>query len=597
MNMSTRKWKKTVVKMRTMINSRPLDKLQIIFLALLSFVLWLALPVFAEAATLSLSPSTGVYTSGQNFNARVLVNTNGAGINAADGTITFDPAQLSVVGIQKGSIFNLWTADPSFSNTAGTISFSGGNPTGYSGSNGTILTITFRSKGSGSTRVQFTKGSVLAADGRGTNVLTSMNGGNYTISAADVTPEPEVIEYVAPANTPAAPVVSSNTHPDPSTYHQNSTVHLTWNLPSGVTGVRTLLDGNSGSIPTKVYDSPISEITIEDLDEGVQYFHIQFRNDEGWGRVAHYRLGVDTEAPSKFLISLPEGADLSNPEQTLLFEIEDETSEVRRFVIELDGGEAFEYIDETSSSSMTLPPLDPGRHSVILEAFDEAGNSLISTFSFSILAFDKPQFTEYPSQINEEVIPVIKGITRPDSTVEITLEKPAGDEEKYEVKSDETGEFTFIPDSRLSQGVYELRAVAIDQYGAKSEPSDPIRIAVQQPGYVKIGSFLLSVLSIVVPLIGLVVLLVLILWFFIIRLRRLRGGVRRESREALSILGDEFGKLRKELAEQEKLLSKSRKTGKLTKAETALITTFEAHLVEAEKRVEKEISDVEDIVE
>ena len=87
----------------------------------------------AEAATLSVSPGTGVYTAGQTFTVRVVVNTAGANINAAEGTLSFKPEELSVVSVAKGSIFNLWTADPSFSNSAGTVTFSGGTPTGYTG--------------------------------------------------------------------------------------------------------------------------------------------------------------------------------------------------------------------------------------------------------------------------------------------------------------------------------------------------------------------------------------------------------------------------------------------------------------------------------
>jgi len=39
----------------------------------------------------------------------------------------------------------------------------------------------------------------------------------------------------------------------------------------------------------------------------------------------------------------------------------------------------------------------------LVEAYDEAGNNIVDTLSFAILAFDKPQFTEYPSEINDEV--------------------------------------------------------------------------------------------------------------------------------------------------------------------------------------------------
>ncbi len=253
----------------------------------------------ASAASLSLSPATGVYGSNQTFSVRVSVNTSGAAINAADGTIKFNPNELSVVSVSKGSVFNLWTAEPTFSNSAGTISFSGGTPTGYTGASGAVLNITFKTKGSGPTKVNFSSGSVLAADGRGTNVLTNMGGGTYTISAATSEPAPEVIiEYVPPANTPGAPSVTSNTHPDSQAWYAKKDAELAWSLPAGVTAIRTLLDSSAGSIPSKVYDNPMSSITLTDLDEGVQYFHIQFQNADGWGRVTHYRLAVDSIAPS-----------------------------------------------------------------------------------------------------------------------------------------------------------------------------------------------------------------------------------------------------------------------------------------------------------
>ena len=237
-------------------------------IAILGPMLYLAFTAsLAWAATLGVSPQTGVFTAGNTFTARVLVNTSGDAINAAEGTLSFNPAQLSVVGITKGPIFNLWTAEPTFSNSDGTITFSGGSPSGYTGANGAILNVTFRSKGAGNAKLSFTQGSVLAADGRGTNVLTSMSGGVFTIAAAEVAPEPEVIEYIAPANTPGRPEVSSKTHPDSEGWYAATTAELTWNLPAGVTAVRTLLDENSGSIPTRVYDTPIDSITLEDLEQ------------------------------------------------------------------------------------------------------------------------------------------------------------------------------------------------------------------------------------------------------------------------------------------------------------------------------------------
>ncbi len=571
---------------------------------LLRFVLQFALVVVAFgwgssalAATLSVSPGTGVYTAGQTFTARVVVNTSGANINAAEGTLSFKPGELSVVSVTKGSIFNLWTAEPSFSNTAGTINFSGGTPTGYTGTNGTVLSITFRTKGAGSPRVNFSNGSVLAADGRGTNVLTGMNGGTFTVTAETTSPVAEtVIEYVPPANTPGAPSVSSATHPDQALWYKEKNARLSWSIPSGVTAVRTLLDDRASSVPTKVYDSPIDSIDLA-LEEGVQYFHVQFKNADGWGKVTHYRLAVDTVPPSQFTLALPADADLSNPVQTLVASATDATSKVLKFKVQIDGAEPIEIVDTEAKGTITLPQLAPGYHTVVVEGFDEAGNSSIASLSFTILAFDKPVFTEVPSVISAGVIPVFKGATRPNAEVIVTFAKVGANPVDTSVRSDANGAFTFIPDSALQEGVYDITARAVDQYGAQSEMSDAVRVAVQAPGYLRVGSFLVSVLSVIVPLIALGGLLIITLIYTVRRTRRMRRGVAREAHEVVTVLDREFATLMNLLESEAAVMSSSRKTAKLTKAEDELFMNLTKALTEAKRTIVKEVADVEDIVD
>lgn len=576
-------------------NMKPTTK--IVHLLTLVAIAAFALPALSLAATLSVSPSTGVYSAGSTFTTRVVVNSAGKSINAAEGTIKFNPQEVTVVSVDRsGSIFSLWVTEPSFSNSAGTITFSGGLPTGYTGSAGTVFNITFRTTNASTARVSLTGGAVLANDGMGTNVLTSMNGGTYTIQAPSSSPTPEVIEYVAPANTPSAPVIQSNTHSDSEGWYQAKSAVLTWRLPSDITQVRTLLDTSANSVPTRVYENPISTITLDDLPEGVSYFHLQFRNEDGWGRVSHYRLAVDTVAPTDFSISLPDGADLSNPRQTLDVQISDVSSGVNRYTVKIDNDESYEFIDEKDERKIALKELAPGYHSVIVEAFDMAGNSTVSSYSFTLLAFDKPTFTEYPSEINEEVIPVVRGLTRPRSQVEVSVQKVGAEPALYSLVADDAGVFTLIPEGTFTQGVYELKARAIDEFGAQSEMSETIRIAVQQPGYVQVGTLIINVLSVVIPLIAMLVLLVLALWFLFLYVRRFKGRVSVESKEAVVILAREFTHL-EEILEAEKVrLTESKRTKKLTQTEMDMFATIASSMKAAQVRVEKEVDDVERLV-
>ncbi|MBY0538367.1 hypothetical protein K2P47_03130 [Patescibacteria group bacterium] len=561
---------------------------------LLVGIILFALPVLTQAATLSVSPGTGVYKTGATFTVTVFVNTAGVPVNAADGTLSFNPRELSVVSVSRASsIFNLWTTEPAFSNSAGTVSFSGGVPTGYTGSAANVLSVTFRSLTSGAARVSLTGASVLAADGRGTNVLTGMSGGTYTLSAVESQPAPEVIvEYVPPANTPNAPVITSATHPDQNSWSKETTAVFNWTVPAGVTAVRTGLDKSPVAIPTKVYDSPIRTLTIPDLDQGVSYLHVQFRNADGWGKVAHYKLSVDSEKPESFTITLPEDADLSSPTQTLNLAIVDKASPVTKFKVQLDGGEAYDHTASGTNPTLELPNLTPGYHTVVVEGFDSAGNSLIATFSFSITAFDKPLITEYPATLNSGVTPVIRGTTKANATVKGVLTDVQGVETILEGVADGSGVFTIIPTDSLKTGRYSLVVTATDVSGGQSEPSDTVTIVVSEPGYVAVGSFLISFFSILIPLIALVVLTWLTLIYSIRKMGRMRARVIVESEEAAMMLATEFRHLDQVIAEQEAALIASHKTKKLTKAEETMFAELKSTIAEAKRRVGKEVDDV-----
>lgn len=569
------------------------------FVGLLRISIFVLVSFYAHstmAASLSVSPATGVYSVGSTFTMQLAVNTQGKKINAADGTINFNPSELQVVSVTRGgSIFNLWTAEPSFSNTSGQITFSGGLPSGYTGSFGNVLSVTFRVVGAGTARVAVANASVLAADGMGTNVLTNMGNGTYTLSAVSTQPPAEVImEFVPPANTPSAPQVRSSTHPNPDEWYTANSATLSWAVPAGVTAVRTLLNERSNSVPTRVYENPISEITLEELPEGESYFHIQFQNSDGWGRVTHYRLGVDTLPPQDFTVSLAEDFDPTSPQQTLFASTSDDSlsSPIVRYLVQINGQEPIELSVDDDDKSIQLPTLEPGYQTVVVEAFDAAGNSAVASRSFSILAFDKPVFNSIPARIQTGIIPLFQGVTRPNATVQVTLTPVDATPLVFEVVSTDEGEFTVILEKPLTQGVYDIVAVATDQHGAKSDPSDTIRFVVEEPGYVAFGSMIINILSLIVTLLALVALLIIIgsyLWLYV---RRLRKRVSVEAEEVLMVLNRQFDELSVELDDKAKKLAETRKTGKLTKAEAELVSEVGNQLTSAKQKITKEITDV-----
>jgi hypothetical protein len=155
------------------------------FLAVIFCFFVFAFPLQAgAAATLEVSPQKGKQQVGVPFSVNIKVNTHGDAINAAEANLTFDKNLLNVVSVgTTSSIFSMWVEYPSYSNTNGTVHFSGGLPApGFIG-NGIILNVKFNPIAVGTAVVAFTgSGQVLANDGLGTNILNGTTNGTFVIS-------------------------------------------------------------------------------------------------------------------------------------------------------------------------------------------------------------------------------------------------------------------------------------------------------------------------------------------------------------------------------------------------------------------------------
>lgn len=578
--------------MREMLGLRRRSKRALLlFAASFLFILAPYLSVNAQSAqgTLSLSPSTGVYTAGSTFLIRVLVNTGGTAINAAEGKLHFNNAELSVVSVSEaGSIFNLWTTEPEFSNGAGTITFGGGSPKGYIGSAGQIFTITFKALRESTSRVDFTSGVILAADGRGTNIVSSLNGGVYTIGSQKTTPPPE---YVVPDNTPGAPVVTSSTHPDGGTWYTSKDVVFSWKVPSDVTNVRLTADHNAHTIPTVFYDSPITGKTLKDFDEGAWYLHVQFKNDNGWGKITHFPFNIDATKPESFTITEVTGSDPTDPRVAFRFDAVDTVSGISDYEIQMDGGDTVSWHDD-GPHIYHINDLEPGQHTMVVRALDKAGNSLVESTTFTVEALVAPVITDYPSELASGSTLVIRGKAIPDSAVNIFVKEHAEEPKTFTVPADSTGAFTFIMDDKLADGTYQVWAQVSDGRGAKSADSKEVTVLVRPIGFIRIGNLAVSFLSVAIPLIALVVLAALLLLYGARRVREFRRAVRKEVTEAEEVLHESFTKLHFSVQEHVKKLEVARKRRDLTKEEEHMVSNLNKALNEAERVVSKEIRDI-----
>ena len=578
-----------------------LNRRKMLFSAGLAFFLFsvsFALGATAQAASLYFSPSAGSYQVGKTFSVSVYVESPGQAMNAASGVISFPQDKLEITSLAKtGSIISLWVQEPSFSNSVGTINFEGIvlNP-GFSGSNGKIITLNFKAKSAGNALLRFASGSVLANDGKGTNILTGLGTARFDLNVPATGPAaPEATTPTETTGVPLAPKISSPTNPDPENWYSEKNPKFTWESPSDVTGVRLLYDKYPTSRPVVAYSPPISEKQLENIEDGIYYFHVQFRNRFGWGAISHFRFQIDTQPPEPFSIKFIDGKETENPRPTVIFDTTDSLSGVEYYKIKAGEGD-FDNLPASvvKDNPYTLPPQNPGKRSILVQAFDKAGNYSAATEEFTIKALKEPVFTEYPRELQSGQILIIKGQTDyPESEITLWLQREYDKPQSQITKANKDGQFSVVIEEKLRDGIYKIWAEVTDQRGAKSSPSEQITIAVAPPALLKIGNYAIGVLSVIIPLISLIAFLTLILWYNWYRFARLRKKLKKEVYEAQRALQNAFKLLKGDITEQIKILEKVKKKQPLTAEEEETTKQFKEDLDEAEKYIKKEIGDIE----
>lgn len=358
----------------------------------------------AYAASVQVSPSTGSYAAGQTFTVTVQVDPEGKQINAVETKLRFDPAKLTVVSTSKsGSVFSLWTTEPAFSNTAGTVTFGGGSPSPIS-ARSNLLSVTFRAQGVGDSTLSFGDTSILAADGRGTDVFTNARSANFNITAATTPPPPSTPTTpsnpatpenndatIAFGDPPRAPEVGSQAFLDQEIWYNIKAGRFTWEVPFDVDAVAVALTTNPNFIPSEdedaINDPPIEDfvLTQETAIDGVQYLSVQFKNQVGWGAVNNRPIRIDTLPPEPFSVRVRTGSSPS-AFPTLEFEAVDTVSGIDYYELVIADREPVRISPDEARIGYLLGELEDGTYTAQVTAYDKAGNSTIGSAPVLITA-------------------------------------------------------------------------------------------------------------------------------------------------------------------------------------------------------------------
>jgi hypothetical protein len=569
----------------------------------------LAIPVSAAGASFYISPATSSQIVGAKFTVAIKISTGGQSINAGQGSLTYDKTLLKAVAISKGNVFSLWTEEPSYSAGAGTIEFGGGVPQpGYSGNGGTICTITFQALKAGSAAVNFTSGYILANDGQGTNILSSMGQASFNITpkvaapTADSTASKTTTAKTKTSTTPTpAPVetasynlpeISSATHPDQTKWYKDRTIDFSWQLPAGAAGVSVAFDQTSNTDPGTVSSGlfNVKEYTVD--RDGSWYVHVKIKDEKGrWGTAGHFRVNIDSASPKAFDLSVKQ--DDPNDWPMLYFQTSDDLSGLEKYQILIDSLSAQPIELGADQTSYKLANLSVGSHSVAVKAIDAAGNETLSNLAFEVSAAATPEIKNYSAQISEGDKFFISGTAGSSNSITIFIQGDNQSEpEAVATKSDSDGNWFNVSAKTYNKGRYTVWAQAANSNGIASKQSAKVSFSVKAPALSGIGSFLSNYFTVIVSLIFVIVLIAaLLIWIF----EFVRKRLKKETLEVEDVLEKNMEELKVSLSEEIDDLGKLTKT-EFNKVRPQVKTRLNFRIDEANRHILKEIKDVEKII-
>jgi hypothetical protein len=268
-----------------------------------------------------------------------------------------------------------WIFPPSFSNTQGTISLVGGFLfEGINTSEGLITTIVFEAVSEGVTDIYFLETSKILVGGEGgVDILSSLNRGAY---------------YILPPPF-LGPKIFSETHPDQNRWYKNNSPSFSWEKIEGVEASSFSLDDDPFGEPDNVVDTVKSFVSFEEVEDGIQYFHLKSKKDEVWGGTSHFKVMIDRTSPMSFEPTLEPFSFTAGKDLLIYFNTTDSLSGMDNYkarITNLTNPENIVFSGWIRAESpFRLKKEARGVFEVTIRAFDKAGNFQEGRFEARVL--------------------------------------------------------------------------------------------------------------------------------------------------------------------------------------------------------------------
>ena len=307
-----------------------MDKLKRFIILVLSVAMfgWPA-ATFAQTTPrqeIILSGPAGIVLPDQTFSVDVQLQTNGVQVNAAEIHLAYDRTALDVISISRAqSIFTLWPEEPAVNRQSGEITLTGGRPNGIIAINGLVATITFvaHQTGTANITVNTAASAVYLNNGQGTK--------------RELVSTPLALEVIDDLGQGIR--LSSTTHPTQQTWSRGGTISVQWDTRPG-SAYSYLLSTSRQDVPDETPEDTNGSVTYSDQADGVYYFTIKERADNGtWSAIYQRVFLLDQTPPQPFHIDrIP--ATFGHNRASLSWVAMDETSGIVASELAINGRSA-----------------------------------------------------------------------------------------------------------------------------------------------------------------------------------------------------------------------------------------------------------------
>ena len=202
------------------------------------------------------------------------------------------------------------------------------------------------------------------------------------VKAQPILLEGDVVPSQSEVFESAGPAVVSEEFPDSDLWYSSQSGMFTWEVPDDVEVIAVELATTSDREPLETFRPPITEFTVSEaeLNEGVQYLLLQFKEGDEWTEVTARPIKIDNTAPQSFAIVLNRH-ETNGDWLNISFKAEDSLSGVAYYELYIDDEPPVTLSTAEAEEGYTLRDIEDQSYYVHVVAYDQAQNGTVSSLA------------------------------------------------------------------------------------------------------------------------------------------------------------------------------------------------------------------------